>query len=73
MGSSVSSFGGTLPQYFPLTPSYLGLAPGFVGVYQINLQIPLNLPVTETSRLLSIVIGNGASSYLIGSVPLAVP
>jgi uncharacterized protein (TIGR03437 family) len=69
----VSSFGGTLPQYFPLTPSYLGLAPGFVGVYQINLQIPLNLPVTETSRLLSIVIGNGASSYLIGSVPLAVP
>jgi uncharacterized protein (TIGR03437 family) len=73
LGSTPQFIGGTLPQYFPLTPSYLGLAPGYVGIYQINLQIPLNLPVTETSRLMGIVIGNGASAYMIGSLPLALP
>jgi uncharacterized protein (TIGR03437 family) len=33
------------------TPAYAGLAPGFAGLYQINLQIPLNAPVDPEIRV----------------------
>jgi uncharacterized protein (TIGR03437 family) len=30
----------------PITPDFAGLAPGFVGVYQVNVRIPQDLPAT---------------------------
>ena len=27
-----------------VTPSFAGLTPGYAGVYQVNVQLPLNLP-----------------------------
>src|ERR1035437_7491602 len=39
----------------PVTPSYSGLAPGFVGLYQVNVQIPAGLP----SGTLPLVITSG--------------
>ena len=38
-----------------VTPSYSGLAPGFVGLYQVNVQIPAGLP----SGTLPLVISSG--------------
>jgi len=34
-----------------VTPSYAGLAPGFVGLYQINVQIPASLPAGDHIRV----------------------
>jgi uncharacterized protein (TIGR03437 family) len=39
----------------PVTPSYSGLAPGFVGLYQVNVQIPAGL----SSGTLPLVITSG--------------
>jgi uncharacterized protein (TIGR03437 family) len=38
-----------------VTPSFSGLAPGFVGLYQVNVQIPAGL----TSGTLSLIITSG--------------
>jgi uncharacterized protein (TIGR03437 family) len=31
----------------PATPSFSGLAPGWVGLYQVNVQVPANAPVGD--------------------------
>jgi uncharacterized protein (TIGR03437 family) len=31
----------------PVTPSFAGLAPGWVGLYQVNVQVPANVPVGD--------------------------
>jgi uncharacterized protein (TIGR03437 family) len=31
----------------PVIPAYVGLAPGIVGVYQVNLQVPANVPAGD--------------------------
>jgi len=31
----------------PVTPSFAGLAPGWVGLYQVNVQVPANAPVGD--------------------------
>ena len=43
----------------PVTPSWAGLAPGFVGLYQVNAQVPATL--TSGSHRLQLV-ANGAAS-----------
>jgi uncharacterized protein (TIGR03437 family) len=60
--------------FFPLVPSFVGLAPGFVGLYQINLQIPANLSVTPATNILDInfVIPGAAGIFGGGPLPLAV-
>ena len=42
-----------------MTPSWAGLAPGFVGLYQVNAQVPATL--TTGSHRLQLVV-NGAAS-----------
>jgi uncharacterized protein (TIGR03437 family) len=42
-----------------MTPSWAGLAPGFVGLYQVNVQVPASL--TAGSHRLQLVM-NGAAS-----------
>jgi uncharacterized protein (TIGR03437 family) len=58
--------GGSAPNNVLITPSYLGLAPGFVGLYQLNFQIPSDLPVSTSNIMLQI-------SSLSVQLPLAVP
>ena len=49
----------------PATVSFSGLAPGFIGLYQVNVQVPAN---AAPGSLLSIAIGGGMAP----SVPLPV-
>ena len=49
----------------PATVSFSGLAPGFIGLYQVNVQVPANAP---PGSLLTIAIGGGMAP----SVPLPV-
>ncbi len=46
-----------------LLPTYAGLAPGTAGLYQINVPLPLNLPVASSAPL-SIVVDGQASNVL---------
>ena len=43
-GTTTSSTGvvTTLPDFIPATVTYSGLAPGYAGLWQINVQIPIN-------------------------------
>jgi uncharacterized protein (TIGR03437 family) len=43
----------------PITPSFAGLTPGFVGVYQVNVAIPPDLPATVYPLSVSV---NGIAS-----------
>src|SRR5205823_5847735 len=38
------------------TPNFTGLAPGFVGLYQVNVQVPLNAPTGNVVSV-QIVVG----------------
>jgi uncharacterized protein (TIGR03437 family) len=49
----------------PATVSFSGLAPGFIGLYQVNVQVPAN---AAPGSLLSIAIGGGMAP----AVPLSV-
>ena len=49
-----------------VAPSYLGLAPGFVGLYQLNFQIPYDIPVSGAINILEV-------GSLYAQLPLAVP
>jgi uncharacterized protein (TIGR03437 family) len=31
----------------PVVPSFAGLAPGWVGLYQVNVEVPPNAPVSD--------------------------
>ena len=48
-----------------VTPDYIGLAPGFVGLYQINVQIPANCPKGDQVALYLQEDGGGSQQVLI--------
>ncbi len=50
---TVVTFTTTNPFNSPVnaTPSFVGLAPGFVGLYQINVQVPANAPKGDSVGL----------------------
>ncbi|MEP7364351.1 MAG: hypothetical protein ABI972_13945 [Acidobacteriota bacterium] len=48
-----------------VTPSYVGLAPGFVGLYQINFQIPANCPKGDLVPFYLQEDGGGTQQVLI--------
>jgi minor extracellular serine protease Vpr len=39
---------------FEATVQFAGLAPGFVGLYQVNVQVPANIPSGNTTLVLSV-------------------
>lgn len=45
----------------PATVSFSGLAPGFVGLYQVNAQVPANAPVSDTATVV-LSIGGATSN-----------
>ena len=47
-----------------VTPMYAGLAPGFVGVFQVNIQIPSDVP-TGTAALIFEVAGASSNSVAV--------
>jgi uncharacterized protein (TIGR03437 family) len=51
----------------PATVEFSGLSPGFSGLYQINLQVPMDAPVGDEVPLL-VTVGSTTGN----SVPLAV-
>lgn len=42
---------------FGATTQYSGLAPGFVGVFQFNIQVPTDLPVSGQFATMKVIIG----------------
>jgi len=48
-----------------VTPSYVGLAPGFVGLYQINVQVPANSPKGDQVAFYLQEDGGGTQQVLI--------
>jgi minor extracellular serine protease Vpr len=48
----------------PATVQYHGLAPGFAGVYQVNVQVPTNIPAGN--QPITIAIGNNTSPTTTG-------
>jgi uncharacterized protein (TIGR03437 family) len=49
-----------------MTPSWAGLAPGFVGLYQVNVQVPASL--TAGSHRLQLVVNPAASNTVMFAV-----
>ncbi len=49
----------------PLTPVFSGLAPGFVGLYQVAVQVPSNAPAGSQNVVLSV---NGISTNIVTMV-----
>ncbi len=54
-----------------VTPSFLGLAPGFVGLYQVNFEIPVDAPVSANHLLY--ILSLGKPPVALAELPLAVP
>lgn len=49
-----------------LAPSFAGLAPGTTGVYQVNVPVPLSLPLTPTAQIHLSVDGQASNALTIG-------
>jgi uncharacterized protein (TIGR03437 family) len=47
----------------PATPSFAGLAPGWVGLYQVNVQVPANAPVGDAVPV-ALSVGGAASNQV---------
>lgn len=47
----------------PVTPSFAGLAPGWVGLYQVNVQVPSNAPVGDAVPV-ALSVGGVASNQV---------
>jgi uncharacterized protein (TIGR03437 family) len=47
----------------PVTPSFAGLAPGWVGLYQVNVQVPANAPVGDAVPV-ALSVGDAASNQV---------
>jgi uncharacterized protein (TIGR03437 family) len=47
----------------PATVSFAGLAPGWVGLYQVNVQVPANAPVGDAVPV-SLSVGGAASNQV---------
>ena len=47
----------------PVTPSFAGLAPGWVGLYQVNVQVPANAPVGDAIPV-ALSVGGVASNQV---------
>ena len=51
-----------------VAPSFAGLAPGFVGLYQVNIQVPVNLSSgAQTLRIMANGVPSNAHSILVYS------
>lgn len=48
----------------PVTPQYVGLTPGFVGLYQINLQLPPGVPASDRQTLRILSNGQATNNIL---------
>jgi len=51
----------------PMTTTFSGLAPGFAGLYQINAEVPANLPSDHTAMLT--IAGGGESTAMAVALP----
>jgi len=49
----------------PATVPFAGLAPGFVGLYQVNVQVPANSPIGDAVPLALSVAGVAANPLTI--------
>jgi uncharacterized protein (TIGR03437 family) len=47
----------------PATPSFAGLAPGWVGLYQVNVQVPANAPVGDAVPV-ALSVGGAVSNQV---------
>jgi uncharacterized protein (TIGR03437 family) len=52
-----------------IAPDFAGLAPGFVGLYQVNVKLPADLPPTSYPLRLA-AKGNSSNSF---SIPVVRP
>jgi uncharacterized protein (TIGR03437 family) len=47
----------------PATPSFAGLAPGWVGLYQVNVQVPANAPTGDAVPV-TLSVGGAVSNQV---------
>ncbi len=49
----------------PATVSFSGLAPGFVGLYQVNVEVPANAPVGDAIPVVLTIGGVTANTVTV--------